>query len=134
MFASSSGKFDIVKLLHEKNIDLNAQDNNGENSIHYCCRCANVDAAKQIIEFLATHGVPLDIQNKVTHTLHVICHQSRIPLLSLWLFKNGETALHIAARYGCTDIIRYLCENSANLDLQDDVTLVDNCPTGSDSF
>ena len=35
--------------------------------------------------------------------------------------KNGETALHIAARYGCAEIVRYLCDFGAALDLQDDV-------------
>ncbi len=64
--AASSGKIEIIKLLHEKNINLNAQDNNGETSIHYCCRCNNVEAAKQIIDFLLNHGVSLDTQNKVT--------------------------------------------------------------------
>jgi ankyrin repeat protein len=119
--AASSGKIEIVRLLYAKHIDLNAEDINGENSIHYCCRCPNVDAARQIIEFLAAHGVPLDVQNKVsdkpsrTLCVSLSVHGTRI-------LKNGETALHIASRYGYTDIIRFMCESSANLDLQDDVS------------
>jgi ankyrin repeat protein len=37
--------------------------------------------------------------------------------------KNGETPLHIASRYGCTEIVKFLCEYGANLDVQDDVSL-----------
>ena len=36
--------------------------------------------------------------------------------------KNGETPLHIASRYGCTEIVKFLCEYGANLDVQDDVS------------
>ena len=34
--------------------------------------------------------------------------------------KNGETPLHIASRYGCAEIVKFLCEYGANLDIQDD--------------
>ena len=74
---------------------------NGENSIHYCCRNNNVDAARQIIDYLISNGVSLNVQN-----------------------KNGESALHIAARYGSAEIVKYLCENGANVDLLDDVRIL----------
>ncbi len=40
---------------------------------------------------------------------------------SFFNLKHGETALHIASRYGCTELVRYMCESGANLDIQDDV-------------
>jgi ankyrin repeat protein len=70
---------------------------NNENAIHYCCRCSNIESAKLIIQYLVKNNVSLDVQN-----------------------KNGETPLHIASRYGCCEIVKFLCECGANLDLQDD--------------
>ena len=98
--AASTGKLDIIKLLHQYKINLHAQDNNGENAIHYTVRCNNIEAAKSIIEYLVHAGVSMDVQN-----------------------KNGETGLHIAARYGCAEIVECLCMCGADLDLQDDVSL-----------
>lgn len=102
--AASGGHLDIVKLLHQHKIELNALDVNGESAIHYCVRSSNnVESAKQIIEYLVKHGVSMNVQN-----------------------KNGETALHIASRYGCAELVRCLCLCGADLDLQDDVNIIIN--------
>ena len=99
--AASTAKLDVIKLLHQYKINLSAQDANGENAIHYAARCNNIEAAKTIIEYLVHAGVSLDVQN-----------------------RSGETALHIAARYGSAEIVQCLCMCGADLDLQDDVSLV----------
>lgn len=38
------------------------------------------------------------------------------------LLQSGETALHVAARYGNVDVVRYLCSIQANPDLADRVS------------
>ena len=35
--------------------------------------------------------------------------------------KNGETSLHVAARYGHPHIVEHLCKLGGNVDCQDDV-------------
>jgi len=97
--AASAGKLAIVKLLHQYKINLHAQDINGETAIHHAVRSNNVDTAKTIIEYLVHAGASLDVQNRI-----------------------GETALHIAARYGCAELVHCLCMCGADLDLQDDVS------------
>lgn len=37
------------------------------------------------------------------------------------LLQSGETALHVAARYGNVDVVSYLCSIQANPDLADRV-------------
>lgn len=41
-----------------------------------------------------------------------------------WLHQSGETALHVAARYGNVDVVRYLCSIQANPDLADRVRAI----------
>lgn len=38
------------------------------------------------------------------------------------LLQSGETALHVAARYGNVDVVSYLCNIRANPDLADRVS------------
>lgn len=38
------------------------------------------------------------------------------------LSQSGETALHVAARYGNVDVVSYLCSIKANPDLADRVS------------
>lgn len=97
--AASTGKLDIIKLLHQYKINLHARDANGETAIHHCVRSNSIEAVKSIIIYLVKAGVSLDVQN-----------------------NNGETALHIAASYGLADIVRCLCECGVDLDIQDDVS------------
>lgn len=42
--------------------------------------------------------------------------------LDVCLLQCGETALHVAARYGNVDVVSYLCSVSANPDLSDRVS------------
>jgi ankyrin repeat protein len=39
----------------------------------------------------------------------------------LFSAQSGETALHVAARYGNVDVVTYLCSIKANPDLSDRV-------------
>lgn len=41
--------------------------------------------------------------------------------------QSGETALHVAARYGNVDVVSYLCSIRANPDLADRVITCTHC-------
>ena len=69
---------------------------------------------------------------KAFPSMHQIEYDSSIGILfvsekyfpfSLSFFrKNGETSLHVAARYGHPHIVEHLCKLGANVDCQDDVS------------
>lgn len=42
-------------------------------------------------------------------------------IFAVFLLQSGETALHVAARYGNVDVVSYLCSIRANPDLTDRV-------------
>ena len=41
--------------------------------------------------------------------------------------KNGETSLHVAARYGHAHVVEHLCKLGGNVDCQDDVSVMLEC-------
>jgi len=43
-----------------------------------------------------------------------------LKVLILFYFKNGETSLHVAARYGHAHVVEHLCRLGGNVDCQDD--------------
>ena len=45
-------------------------------------------------------------------------------LLIVSISQSGETALHVAARYGHTATVDYLCSVDANINLFDNVSAV----------
>lgn len=47
--------------------------------------------------------------------------------LGLFLLQSGETALHVAARYGHADVVQLLCSFGSNPDFQDKVGLAVWC-------
>jgi ankyrin repeat protein len=63
--AAQNGKLNVIELLNDRNLDLNAQDKNGENALHYCCRCVNVISSIKVIKYLISCGIPINSQNKV---------------------------------------------------------------------
>lgn len=46
---------------------------------------------------------------------------SGLQITSLFLLQSGETALHVAARYGHADVVQLLCSFGSNPDFQDKV-------------
>lgn len=45
-----------------------------------------------------------------------------ITVCIFFVLQSGETALHVAARYGNVDVVQYLCSIHANPDLTDRVS------------
>lgn len=89
----------------------------GNNAIYWAARQGHVS----IITFLHEKNVPINVSNRVrlfhNHLLFLI-------LTSFLSDKNGETSLHVAARYGHPHIVEHLCKLGANVDCQDDVSFI----------
>lgn len=49
-------------------------------------------------------------------------HILNITVFFFFVLQSGETALHVAARYGNVDVVQYLCSIHANPDLTDRVS------------
>lgn len=58
------------------------------------------------------------ILNRYLSSLHVM----NITVCFCFVLQSGETALHVAARYGNVDVVQYLCSIHANPDLTDRVS------------
>ena len=62
-----------------------------------------------------------ELRKKVQNTVYVQCLLKKYRYV-LFILQNGETALHLAARYGQTNVIERLCKAKADVNLQDKVT------------
>src|SRR3989338_3904576 len=87
--ASIMGHTEIMKLLVEKEANVNAADNNAFTPLIYSAAKGNVEGIKLLLE----HGANVDTRN-----------------------ANGETALIRAAGEGHADVVRILIEKGANKD------------------
>ena len=104
-----SYSLEIVKLIYDNSIDVNAniRNNNGETAIFIACRLSLAD----IVEFLVSKKVDLNIpDNKVEGTpLHALCFFSNNEkILKILLDNNidinaqdsmGQTVMHYCAKY-----------------------------------
>lgn len=83
----------IIQLLAEKHgIDVNEKNNNGMTSLHHSAMyCRSLDSFAALI----THGANVNIQD-----------------------LQGNTPLHVAARYGSLERTEYLAKRMKNVDIQ----------------
>jgi hypothetical protein len=91
--AASTGEVEMLRILLDSHADTTALDTNGWTALHYAAAC--------------TLGVK---------SVHFLCEL--IPDLIDYQCNEGNTALHIAARYGCIENVRALLETAANPHLQ----------------
>ncbi|MBS3067322.1 ankyrin repeat domain-containing protein [Candidatus Micrarchaeota archaeon] len=89
--ASIMGHTEIMKLLVEKEANVNAADNNAFTPLIYSAAKGNVEGIKLLLE----HGANVDTRN-----------------------ANGETALIRAAGEGHADVVRILIEKGADIEAE----------------
>eukprot|EP01114_Cavostelium_apophysatum_P018114 TRINITY_DN5534_c0_g1_i3.p1 TRINITY_DN5534_c0_g1~~TRINITY_DN5534_c0_g1_i3.p1 ORF type:complete len:889 (+),score=213.79 TRINITY_DN5534_c0_g1_i3:508-3174(+) len=79
---------DIIKLMIERGVDINAQSTTGETALHFCALKGNVQLASLLM-----------------------FHKANVNLLT----SDGETPLHWAARYANESVARLLIQGKANV-------------------
>jgi len=132
-YATGGGHFEIVKLLIEHGVDINARaEDHGHNphhhelpktALHFAARSGHIEIVKLLLE----HGA--DINAKVSPglktALHFAAENGHIESVKLLLehgadinAKEGlrdKTALHFAARSGHIEIVKLLLEHGADI-------------------
>ncbi|XP_062578831.1 serine/threonine-protein phosphatase 6 regulatory ankyrin repeat subunit B-like [Saccostrea cucullata] len=125
--AAWGGNVQIVKLLIEKKMDINALQGDGETILHQCCRSGKME----MCEYLVNHFPDLlEIRDNDGWTaLHSACKVGSVEIVSFLIEKgmdinilsnNGRSILHLAGFNGKFEVCEYLVENYPNLlDLRD---------------
>jgi ankyrin repeat protein len=117
--AVTAGNVDIVRLLIEKDFDINAQNHIGSNALHICAFLATAITKDEINSKEA-------LQKSATKSLMVQPHlQIAAILLSNKNFKmlnekdhNGQTSLHIASQRGCNEMVKLLVDSGADISIR----------------
>ncbi|XVE73223.1 hypothetical protein DITRI_Ditri11bG0099800 [Diplodiscus trichospermus] len=107
-----SGKANLVCSLIDHGGDVNGKDSKGRSLISLAVEAGNFDA----VNVLISSGCEID--SSVDHVLHYAAAINRIDLIEVLFraYKNldmnsvdfcGRTPIHVAASYGCTEVIRF---------------------------
>ncbi|XP_063923686.1 uncharacterized protein LOC135137861 [Zophobas morio] len=128
-YASKSTKSnpDIIKLLLEKGMDVDAQNVNGATALHIACGHSNYDVAKVLLDFGASIDTVDKHDKNALHYAAQFCPENR-DVLKLLIQKgidlnaqdqNGTTALQIACREGVYDNAETLLDSGALIAVTD---------------
>lgn len=105
------GYLEIVQFLGEMNADLRIKDKHGDTPLYWASRHAHLN----VVGWLLQHpSVSVNSKDKAGTLCLLVLN-----LLLLIYSYIGETPLHVASRYGHTDIVKFLCESGASPNLQD---------------
>ncbi|TMW64641.1 hypothetical protein Poli38472_011521 [Pythium oligandrum] len=123
LLAAASGDLEILRLLLDaENIDINQRCKMGTSVVHAAANAGEAAALQQLCDTGAVLSVADDVGWTAMHyaavcvsgvgPLRLLCEL--VPELIDSQCAEGNTALHIAAGYGCEDNVRALLETAAN--------------------
>jgi len=112
MNAARGGLLEAAQLLLDHGADIQAVEHwGGQSALHW----AAAQSHPELIQLLINHGADINRHSIVRHWDRTLLNEPRPKHMS----KGGMTALHYAAREGCTDCIEVLAKAGANLDAHD---------------
>ncbi|KAK9979816.1 hypothetical protein ABG768_013227 [Culter alburnus] len=124
--ASQNGHVDVLKLLLKHNVDLEAEDKDGDRAVHH----ASFGDEGSVIEVLHRGGADLNARNKRRQTpLHIAVNKGHLQVVKTLLDfgchpslqdSEGDTPLHDAISKKRDDMLSVLLEAGA------DVTITNN--------
>ncbi|UJR36642.1 hypothetical protein I4U23_029360 [Adineta vaga] len=94
--ACQKNKPDCVKTLIDEKVDLIQVDDQGRSALHNCCDNKNIHCARLLLENDEIRNQILDLQD-----------------------NEGCSALHLACMNGNENMVKFLCEKGANVNLVD---------------
>ncbi|KAH0541631.1 hypothetical protein FGG08_003921 [Glutinoglossum americanum] len=122
-WGTSRGQEAIVRLLLNKGVDVNAQNEDGQTALHEAVHRCYLGIA----QLLLANGADAKVRDKVGWTaLHYVEHEAMVSLL---IEKgahpnaqnaNGWTALHFSAYGGRKQLVQMLLQKGADQNVQDE--------------
>jgi ankyrin repeat protein len=121
LIASCYDNKEIVRLLIEKEIDINQTNSNGSNALHL----ASEKGHKEIVQLLMENGINFhQMELGGLNALHLASKHGHKEIVQLFIEKgininqannNGENALHLASKEGHTQIVQLLIEKGIDI-------------------
>ena len=108
---------DVIAMLSAEEVDVNAQNHNGQTPLHVAIDQQNIDMIKTLIEYGANPNIQDTEETGLNNAIHMATARNMPHVLDLFLKNeqhvpeleaknmNGFTALHIAANMGHADIV-----------------------------
>uniref|UniRef100_A0A8B9Q404 non-specific serine/threonine protein kinase n=1 Tax=Apteryx owenii TaxID=8824 RepID=A0A8B9Q404_APTOW len=98
------------------NYDVNQPNKHGTPPLLIAAGCGNI----QMLQLLLKRGSRIDVQDKTVHggVYLWVMYELHWNVLVIYL-QSGETALHVAARYGHVDVVQFLCSIGSYPNFQD---------------
>lgn len=123
IIASLLGDCDVVEFLLAEDFDVNFSDYQGKTSLHYAASRGFQD----ILLLLINAGANVNALDSEKNTaLHLACNNGQETCVKALIYSStdlevnvgnffGDTPLHLATKWGYSDIVKILLENGASL-------------------
>lgn len=112
MNTARAGLIEATRLLLEHGADIDAVEHwGGQSALHW----ATAQQQPEMVRFLVDHGADINRISAVRHWDRTLLDEPRPKIMN----KGGFSALHFAAREGCTACVEILAAAGADLDVHD---------------
>ena len=130
-WAARHGHLEVVRHLCESGATLDQQDKVNLSILPLSVTCTYLlshsfpHSRAHYTHSLSIHSLSHSLTLLLSFSLSLTCSLSLFPLFSappsFITLQSGETALHVSARYGHPEVLAFLCQSGATLNIQDKV-------------